>query len=164
MVNLANCTKNLFYSPVVHIIHTVFAKNVEKLCTPHLVHFKGKSSYTPSYPHYPHLFYVYYHLSPSKVHQPDFCVYLINLHISTKNTRIILDRNIRFYMGSARVLSSFEVTVHTVVFREVFSCTFCTKTRASRHADFCRSVNSPPFFQARMLRPKKEASSHRKNN
>ena len=161
MVNLANCTKNLFYSPVVHIIHTVFAKNVEKLCTPHLVHFKGKSSYTPSYPHYPHLFYVYHHLSPSKVHQPDFCVYLINLHISTKNTRIILDRNIRFYMGSARVLSSFEVTVHTVVFREVFSCAFCTKIPSftartalfsvsvqreacycSQHAAFWRGVNS----------------------
>jgi len=153
MVNLANCTKNLFYSPVVHIIHTVFAKNVEKLCTPHLVHFKGKSSYTPSYPHYPHLFYVYHHLSPSKVHQPDFCVYLINLHISTKNTRIILDRNIRFYMGSARVLSSFEVTVHTVVFREVFSCAFCTKILSftARNGAFCRfcASRSVLLFAAR---------------
>ena len=132
MVNLANCTKNLFYSPVVHIIHTVFAKNVEKLCTPHLVHFKGKSSYTPSYPHYPHLFYVYHHLSPSKVHQPDFCVYLINLHISTKNTRIILDRNIRFYMGSARVLSSFEVTVHTACSARCFRAHFARKSRVLR--------------------------------
>ncbi len=92
MVNLANCTENLFYSPAIHIIHTDFPKNVDKLCTSLLVHFKGKSSYTPTYPHYPQFFSVYHHLSPYGTLQFYFCVYLINLHISTKNTRISLDK------------------------------------------------------------------------
>lgn len=74
MVNLANCTKNLFYSLFIHIIHTLFAANVEKLCTPYFVHFRGKCSYAPTYPHYPQFFSVNHQFSPSNYFQRLFCI------------------------------------------------------------------------------------------
>ena len=60
---LTKCTKNLFSSSLIHTIHTFSTNIIKKLFTSYLVHFKGKNSYAPSYPHYPHFFNVYHQLS-----------------------------------------------------------------------------------------------------
>ena len=81
-----------------------FLQVVEKIFTLKPVHFKGKSSYTPTYPHYPQLFAVYQRLSPSEVQHSHFCIDLINFNISTKNTIPSLDKNMRMICSKIKNL------------------------------------------------------------
>ena len=104
MVNLANCTKNLLYSRFIHIIHRLLTQNVEKLYTPFPVHFRGKCSYAPTYPHYPQSFSVYRQFSPSIIFHRVFCGFVLNFHISTKSTRFRLDKNYGSTIVPQRIL------------------------------------------------------------
>ena len=92
IVNPAGCTKNMFCFRLIHTVHNHFPENVQKLYTAPSVHFAGKSSYTPTYPHYPHFFSVYHQFSPDKESEVTFCTHLINFPFSTKNTRFCLDK------------------------------------------------------------------------
>lgn len=92
MVNLAGCTKNGSDSPFIHIIHTPSRAIVEKLCTIHAAGFRRKRTYTPIYPHYPHFFSVSLPDFSAGILPACFCTDLINFIISTKNTRLSLDK------------------------------------------------------------------------
>lgn len=101
---LTKCTKNLFSSSLIHTIHTFSTNIIKKLFTSYLVHFKGKNSYAPSYPHYPHFFNVYHQLSTPVFPHWNFCIYVINFQISPKNTSISLDKKEMNQHGRAKLI------------------------------------------------------------
>lgn len=92
IVNPADCTKCMFCFSFIHIIHNFLTVHTHDLSTLIFVHFSGKSSYTPIYPHYPQFFSVYHHFSTAYSISSFFCILVINFTISSENTPFLLDK------------------------------------------------------------------------